>query len=315
MLRYFRAHASLERAGPGRPGRARSTSAGRPRRHANRAQQEEAERARTDYADQAVWSQVQAPPASAAIREDGGISTRTCRPHSPTSTHPNRPRHHRGERSLKGSTHRRCYCRDPKTGKPLGKKCPKLTSRKHGSYSIRQELPPREDGTRRSFSRAGYDTLKAAQADLDHVRALLGLADVRRPRGHWPRSPTCWRRSPTRRLPCPTSRRPGGASTPARTSIGSLTVGEWLDRWLAGKRIRKSRRQPLRDRHPRPPQAPHRPPPPRPAARQPPQRDVHGHRRRQRRDPGAERPTASGRSRSWRPCRGRAWRTGPAARR
>jgi hypothetical protein len=79
---------------------------------------------------------------------------------------------------LKGSTHRRCYCRDPHTGKPLGKKCPKLSSRKHGSYSIRQELPPREDGTRRSFSRAGYDSLKAAQADLDHVRALVGLADA-----------------------------------------------------------------------------------------------------------------------------------------
>ncbi|GAA3911819.1 hypothetical protein GCM10023084_74860 [Streptomyces lacrimifluminis] len=46
---------------------------------------------------------------------------------------------------MKGSTHRRCYCRDPETGKPLGKNCPKLSSRKHGSYSIRQELPPTED--------------------------------------------------------------------------------------------------------------------------------------------------------------------------
>ena len=79
---------------------------------------------------------------------------------------------------MKGSTHRRCYCRDAQTGKPLGKQCPKLSSRKHGSYSIRQELPPREDGTRRSFSRAGYDSLKAAQVDLDHVRALVGLADA-----------------------------------------------------------------------------------------------------------------------------------------
>lgn len=79
---------------------------------------------------------------------------------------------------MKGSTHRRCYCRDAHTGKPLGKKCPKLTSRNHGSHSIRQELPPREDGTRCSYSRAGYDTLKAAQRDLDHVRALLALADT-----------------------------------------------------------------------------------------------------------------------------------------
>ncbi|MFD5146813.1 hypothetical protein [Streptomyces sp. NPDC058401] len=53
-----------------------------------------------------------------------------------------------------------------------------LDGRKHGSYSVRQELPPREDGTRRSFSRAGYETLKAAQGDLDHIRALLGLAET-----------------------------------------------------------------------------------------------------------------------------------------
>ncbi|MEU1277371.1 hypothetical protein [Streptomyces sp. NPDC005805] len=30
---------------------------------------------------------------------------------------------------MKGSTHRRCYCRDPRTGKPVGKNCLKLSSR------------------------------------------------------------------------------------------------------------------------------------------------------------------------------------------
>ena len=40
-------------------------------------------------------------------------------PHGPD---PNSPE----EDALKGSTYRRCYCRDPKTGKPLGKNCPKL---------------------------------------------------------------------------------------------------------------------------------------------------------------------------------------------
>ena len=104
---------------------------------------------------------------------------------------------------MKGSTHRRCYCRDPKTGKPLGKKCPKLASRKHGSYSIRQELPPREDGTRRSFSRAGYDSLKAAQADLDHVRALLGLADADDPEGTGSDRRHAGEGRPTRRPRCP----------------------------------------------------------------------------------------------------------------
>ncbi|MDX3235691.1 tyrosine-type recombinase/integrase [Streptomyces sp. ME03-5709C] len=77
---------------------------------------------------------------------------------------------------MKGSTYRRCYCRDG-DGRQLGKACPKLSSRKHGTWALRQELPPRGDGTRRSFSRAGYDTAKDAQADLDKVRALLDIPD------------------------------------------------------------------------------------------------------------------------------------------
>lgn len=117
---------------------------------------------------------------------------------------------------MKGSTHRRCYCRDPHTGKPLGKRCPKLTSRKHGSYSIRQELPPREDGTRRSFSRAGYDSLKAAQADLDHVRALLGLTDTDDPEG-MELIAAMLEEVGDQKSPLPMSRRRGGASTPVRT--------------------------------------------------------------------------------------------------
>ncbi|MZE74426.1 hypothetical protein GTW93_36505 [Streptomyces sp. SID5789] len=48
----------------------------------------------------------------------------------------------------------------------------------HCTYSIR-----REDGSRRSFARGGYGSLKAARADLDHVRALLGLAEVDDPEG------------------------------------------------------------------------------------------------------------------------------------
>ncbi|OLZ62906.1 site-specific integrase [Streptomyces sp. IMTB 2501] len=140
---------------------------------------------------------------------------------------------------MKGSTHRRCYCRDPHTGKPLGKKCPKLTSRKHGSYSIRQELPPREDGTRRSFSRAGYDSLKAAQADLDHVRALLGLVGVDDAEG-LAQIAELLEKVAEEKAPLPDIE-----ATRRRLSHGldltsRLTVGEWLDMWLAGKKGRQS---------------------------------------------------------------------------
>ncbi|MDI3402599.1 site-specific integrase [Streptomyces cavernicola] len=140
---------------------------------------------------------------------------------------------------MKGSTHRRCYCRDPKSGKPLGKKCPKLSNRKHGTYSIRQELPPREDGTRRSFSRAGYDSLKSAQADLDHVRALIGLADSD-DADSISRLVTMLEAIVAENAPLPDveeTRRRLNAGIALR---GSLTVGEWLDTWFAAKKRRKT---------------------------------------------------------------------------
>ncbi|MBV9024289.1 MAG: site-specific integrase, partial [Streptomycetaceae bacterium] len=141
---------------------------------------------------------------------------------------------------MKGSTHRRCYCRDPKTGKPLGKSCPKLQgNRKHGSYSIRQELPPREDGTRRSFSRAGYESLKAAQADLNHIRALLGLADTDDPEGT-ALIAAMLEEVGAEKAPLPDVEETRRRLKSGQDLIGRLTVGEWLDQWLAGKRIRKS---------------------------------------------------------------------------
>ncbi|WP_121712736.1 site-specific integrase [Streptomyces sp. E5N91] len=140
---------------------------------------------------------------------------------------------------MKGSTHRRCYCRDPKTGKPLGKNCPKLSSRKHGSCSIRQELPPRDDGSRRSFSRSGYETLKEAQADLDHIRALLGLAESDDPEA-LAAIAALLEAVATETAPLPdieaTRRRLGhGIDLTSR-----LTVGDWLDMWLSAKKGRQS---------------------------------------------------------------------------
>ncbi|MBY8866648.1 site-specific integrase [Streptomyces sennicomposti] len=140
---------------------------------------------------------------------------------------------------MKGSTHRRCYCRDPETGKPLGKNCPKLSSRKHGSYSIRQELPSREDGTRRSFSRAGYDSLKAAQADLDHVRALLGLAESDDPEG-LAHIAELLEKVADEKAPLPNVEETRRRLSHGLDLTSRLTVGEWLDMWLAAKKGRPS---------------------------------------------------------------------------
>ncbi|WP_328561366.1 site-specific integrase [Streptomyces coelicoflavus] len=140
---------------------------------------------------------------------------------------------------MKGSTHRRCYCRDPHTGKPLGKKCPKLSSRKHGSYSIRQELPPCEDGTRRSFSRAGYESLKDAQADLDHVRSLLALAE-KDDLDSLQRLVTMLDEISTEKAPLPALEETRRRLRAGLALRGNLTVGEWLDQWFAAKKRRKT---------------------------------------------------------------------------
>ncbi|WP_370413514.1 tyrosine-type recombinase/integrase [Streptomyces fradiae] len=140
---------------------------------------------------------------------------------------------------MKGSTYRRCSCRDPKSGKELGASCPKRNSRNHCTYSIRQELPPREDGSRRSFARGGYTNAKAAQADLDHVRALLGLAETDDPEGIQLLAEMLAEVS-GEKLPLPDVEETRRRLKAGQDLVGSLTVAEWLDRWLAGKRIRKS---------------------------------------------------------------------------
>ncbi|MFJ2186408.1 tyrosine-type recombinase/integrase [Kitasatospora sp. NPDC087861] len=139
---------------------------------------------------------------------------------------------------MKGSTYHRCYCRDAETGKPLGKSCPKAGNRKHGSYSIRQELPNAKDGTRRSFNRAGYETLKEAQADLDHVRGLLAL-------GKEDPDDLALVAELLVKVADEKAQLPDIEETRNRLKAGQdlstrVTVGEWLDTWLAGKKIRKS---------------------------------------------------------------------------
>ncbi|MFF1416721.1 tyrosine-type recombinase/integrase [Streptomyces sp. NPDC058280] len=140
---------------------------------------------------------------------------------------------------MKGSTYRRCSCRDPKTGKELGTACPRRNSRNHCTYSIRQELSSREDGSRRSFARGGYSSLKAAQAGLDHVRALLGLAEADDPEGTELIAAMLAEVS-SEKSPLPDVEETRRRLNSGQDLIGSLTVTEWLDRWLAGKRIRKS---------------------------------------------------------------------------
>ncbi|WP_372407557.1 tyrosine recombinase XerC [Streptomyces luteireticuli] len=140
---------------------------------------------------------------------------------------------------MKGSTYRRCHCRDKETGKPLGSKCSKLKSKRHGTYSLRQELPPREDGQRRSFARGGYATKQEAVDDLDHVRALLALPESDDLEGRR-RIADLLEQVAAEKAPLPDKEETRRRFVTGQKLTSRLTVGEWLDMWLAAKKTRRT---------------------------------------------------------------------------
>lgn len=134
-----------------------------------------------------------------------------------------------------GGISKRCECRGP-DGKRLGSKCPQLSKRSHGKPRVSQELPEDAEGGRRRFQRTGYADTKEAQKDLDRIRAILDLAgddedglrrvgdllaELQKTRGPIPE-------------PAEVSRKLG-VGVPLD---GKMTVGDWLDKWMAGKKTR-----------------------------------------------------------------------------
>jgi integrase len=138
---------------------------------------------------------------------------------------------------MSGSISRRCSCRNPETGKASGAACPKLSERNHGSWVVRQELPPREDQSRRQFRRYGLRSATAAQAELDKVRALLAIpddddAEARRLIGDLLES------CATDRAPLPAYEEVLRRHRSRQVLNAKITVGEWLDTWIQRKRLR-----------------------------------------------------------------------------
>ena len=70
--------------------------------------------------------------------------------------------------------YRSCGCRDPETGRQLGRKCPKLAAKGHGAWYARFEAPPGADGKRRQLRAGPYTTEKQAKAGV--VEALGKVA-------------------------------------------------------------------------------------------------------------------------------------------
>jgi integrase len=72
---------------------------------------------------------------------------------------------------VRGSTYKRCACRDG-NGKQLGAKCPKLGGKRHGSWYFATSMP-KAGGGRKQMKRGGFATKAAAEGALEEVVGKL----------------------------------------------------------------------------------------------------------------------------------------------
>ncbi|MGX1514071.1 site-specific integrase [Streptomyces collinus] len=137
-----------------------------------------------------------------------------------------------------GSITRRCECRG-EGGKRLGKDCPQLAKRTHGTYQLRQEIPAKADGTRRIFRRIGYAKVADAQSDLDKVRAILDLIEDGDDEQRAVQIGDLLAQVSSERTDIPDA-----AEVKRRLAGGvvldsGMTLGEWLDQWADGKKTKR----------------------------------------------------------------------------
>jgi len=136
----------------------------------------------------------------------------------------------------KYSVHVRCACKDP-DGRLIGQGCPQLW-RKDGSWNNRHGSAgfagrvPSSAGTKQ-FKKFGYPSKKAAQVAAEHVERLLDLSK---------NQADCQRVGDMLRAVKQGAPLPSVEEVQRRLGLGpnsvqeALTVGEWLDKWLAAKR-------------------------------------------------------------------------------
>ncbi|MFI0351325.1 tyrosine-type recombinase/integrase [Actinomadura sp. 9N407] len=140
-----------------------------------------------------------------------------------------------------GTTYKMCGCRDTETGKLLRTRCPKLRrsdgrwSAKHGRWYYQLELPATAEGRRRTpLRRGGFATQEAADAELEQAKELLSIAgDDLGTRIQIADLVTATVKA-TKRLPVPEEVR-----RKVRTGQdldGTVTVGAYLEEWLAGRK-------------------------------------------------------------------------------
>jgi integrase len=89
--------------------------------------------------------------------------------------------------TAQGSVYSWCGCRDQRTGRRLGSKCPRRGQPGHGSWYVSLELPAGPGGNRRRIRRGGFPDRAAAEAALERLvmPAQAGQADHLMPVGQW----------------------------------------------------------------------------------------------------------------------------------
>jgi integrase len=75
---------------------------------------------------------------------------------------------------MAGTTFKRCSCRDPETGEPLGANCPRLRQARHGSWYYQLRV-----GRGELHRKGGFTTQAAAEAALADLRQELRDVDGR----------------------------------------------------------------------------------------------------------------------------------------
>ena len=137
--------------------------------------------------------------------------------------------------SGKWSTPKRCNCKDA-NGKELGRTCPKLSGRHHGTVGYSTRIPT--TGGVRELRRFGFATKSETDKAATQVWDLIRLAGA--DRGTQQRIGDLIFHATARggQLPAVEDmrRRLGLGLDPAQPGV---TVAAWLDSWLAGKRRTK----------------------------------------------------------------------------
>lgn len=75
---------------------------------------------------------------------------------------------------MKGSVYQRCFCRDPESRRPLGRRCPRLKSKGHAAWFFRYSAPTAPGEKRRRPEIGPFGTKKEADEELAAELARIG---------------------------------------------------------------------------------------------------------------------------------------------